>query len=368
MKSRRQFLSNAYLGLGGLAFSSLLQGAAAHHKSKAKSCIFLFLEGGVAQMDLFDYKPELVKRGGQQMPKAVRTEGEIATFSEAPNRIIPPVAEFRQHGQSGRWMSGLIPHLARQSDKLAFVHGVKVDNNNHGPAVYHTLTGNQFPGSASIGAWITYGLGTENQDLPGFIVMGDRRGATIGGASVWGNGYLPAEYQGTLFRNGSAPIIDLHPHGSADAQRAELDLLKKFNQQHAAERTNTLELEAHIAAYELAFRMQSKAPELIDLSHESAATTKLYGLDDPVTEPFGRQCLLARRMVERGVRFVKLLHGAGESRWDDHGSIKERLPVHCTEIDKPIAGLLADLESCACWIRRWWFGRRRWGGRRSTTI
>jgi hypothetical protein len=345
MLTRRKLLNDAYLGLGGLALSSLLQGATAHHKAKAKNCIFLFLEGGVSQMDLFDYKPELIKRAGQQMPKAARTEGELATFSEAPNRIIPPMAPFQQHGQSARWMSGLIPHLAKQSDKLAFVHGVKVDNNNHGPAVYHTLTGNQFPGSASIGAWITYGLGTENQDLPGFIVMGDHRGATIGGASVWGNGYLPAEYQGTLFRNGPAPIIDLHPHASETQQRAELDLLKKFNQQHAAERTNTPELEARIAAYELAFRMQAKAPELVDLTRESDVTRKLYGLDDAVTEPFGRQCLLARRMVERGVRFVKLLHGAGESRWDDHGNIAERIPVHCKEIDKPIAGLLADLEA-----------------------
>jgi hypothetical protein len=344
VRTRRQLLFDAYLGLGGLAFSSLLQ-AAPHHKSKAKNCIFLFMEGGVSQMDLFEYKPELVKRAGQQMPKAARTEGEIATFSEAPNRIIPPCGEFKQHGQSGRWMSSLVPHLAKQADKLAFVHGIKVDNNNHGPAVYHTLTGNQFPGSASIGAWINYGLGSENRDLPGFIVMGDHRGATIGGASVWGNGYLPAEHQGTLFRNGSAPIIDLHPHGSLEEQRAELDLLKKFNQQHAAERTNTSVLEARIAAYELAFRMQAKAPELVDLGQESEATRKLYGLDNAVTEPFGRQCLLARRMVERGVRFVKLLHGAGESRWDDHGNIKERIAVHSAEVDKPVAGLLADLES-----------------------
>jgi len=177
--------------------------------------------------------------------------------------------------------------------------------------------------------------------------MGDRRGATIGGAGVWGPGYLPAAYQGTLFRNGSAPIVDLNRRADVPAgtQRAELDLLKWINDRHASERSNTGELEARIASYELAFRMQTQAPELVELAHESDATQKLYGLDDPVTEPFGRQCLLARRMVERGVRFVKLLHGAGGDRWDDHGAIQERLPVHCREIDQPIAGLLTDLKA-----------------------
>ena len=361
MKSRRQLLLDSYLGLGGLALADLLTADTAraataeqpltpkpqHHPAKAKNCIFLFMEGGVSQMDLFEYKPELIKRAGQQMPAATKTTGEIATFSAAPNRIIPPYWEFKQHGQSGRWMSALLPHLSGVADDLAFIHGVKVDNNNHGPAVYHSLTGNQFPGSASIGAWVTYGLGTENQDLPGFVVMGDRRGATIGGAGVWGNGFLPAAYQGTLFRNGDTPIVDLHRRQeiTPEQQRRELDLLNWMNQRHSAERTHTSELDARIAAYELAFRMQSKAPELVELGQESEATRKLYGLDNPASEPFGRQCLLARRMVERGVRFVKLLHGAGGDRWDDHGNIKERLPVHCREIDQPIAGLLKDLKS-----------------------
>jgi hypothetical protein len=339
-------LFNSYLGLGSLALADLLQ-AAPHHRAKAKSCIFLFMEGGVSQMDTFEHKPLLLKYAGQQMPKAERTEGELATFSAAPNRIIPPYWSFRQHGQSGRWMSDLLPELATCVDDLAFIHGIKVDNNNHGPAVYHTLTGNQFPGSASVGAWVTYGLGSENRDLPGFIVMGDRRGSTIGGAGVWGNGFLPAAYQGTLFRNGDTPIVDLNRRSgiSQPEQRKELDLLQWINQKHRAERSNTTELDARIASFELAFRMQAHAPELIDLSPESEATKKLYGLDDPLTEPFGRQCLLARRMVERGVRFVKLLHGAGGDRWDDHGAIKERLPVHCKEVDRPIAGLLKDLKS-----------------------
>ena len=363
MKTRRELLRDSYLGFGALALIDMLAADSAraassesgnplapkrqHHPAKAKSCIFLFMEGGVSQMDTFEYKPELQKYAGKQMPKADRTPGEIATFSAAPNRIIPPYWDFKQHGQSGRWISELLPELAGCVDDLAFIHGIKVDNNNHGPAVYHTLTGSQFPGSASIGAWVAYGLGSENRDLPGFIVMGDRRGATIGGAGVWGNGFLPAAYQGTLFRNGSTPIVDLNCRQGATEkeQRDELNLLKWLNEKHSAERSNTSELDARIASYELGFRMQTQAPELVSLSSESEATKKLYGLDDPLTEPFGRQCLLARRMVERGVRFIKVLHGAGGDRWDDHGNIKERLPVHCKEVDRPIAGLLHDLKS-----------------------
>lgn len=362
MKTRREMLYQSYLGFAALPLFDLLAAGAVpaeaaasnplypkpqHRKAKAKSCIFLFMEGGVSQMDTFEYKPALLRHAGKQMPKAERTEGELATFSAAPNRVIPPIAEFKQWGQSGKWVSSLLPKVASQVDNMAFVHGVKVDNNNHGPAVYHTLTGNQFPGSASIGAWVTYGLGTENRDLPGFVVMGDRRGATIGGAGVWGNGFLPAAYQGTLFRNGDSPIVDLHrPKAvSEQMQRKELDLLRWMNERHRDARTNNAELNARVASFELAFRMQARAPELLDIAHESGATRKLYGLDDPVTEPFGRQCLLARRMVERGVRFVKLLHGAGADRWDDHGAIQDRLPVHCREVDVPVAGLLADLKA-----------------------
>jgi hypothetical protein len=363
MHTRRQFLFDSYLGLGSLALFDLLRAEASqadasvstnplsprpqHHPARARNCIFLFMEGGVSQMDTFEYKPALWKYAGQQMPQAMRTVGEIATFSAAPNRIVPPSWKFKQHGQSGRWMSDLLPNLATRVDDLAFIHGIKVDNNNHGPAVYHMLTGSQFPGSASIGAWVTYGLGSENRDLPGFIVLGDRRGSTIGGAGVWGNGFLPAAYQGTLFRNGETPIVDLKRAAgkTEEQQRKELDLLSWFNREHRDLRQNTAELDARIAAYELAFRMQSQAPDLVDITRESEATKKLYGLDNPVTEPFGRQCLLARRMVERGVRFVKLLHGAGGDRWDDHGAIHDRLPVHCQEVDKPIAGLLQDLKS-----------------------
>ncbi|MEZ5351397.1 MAG: DUF1501 domain-containing protein [Bryobacteraceae bacterium] len=353
--SRRLLLQNSYLGLGALALADLLAADATaasvdplapkkpHRVRKAKSCIFVFMEGGASQMDLFEHKPMLTKFAGQKIPMPKGTTGEIATFSAAPNRVIPPVAPLRQCGQSGRWITTLMPGLSEVADRLAFIHGVKVDNNNHGPAVYHTLTGSQFPGSASAGAWVTYGLGSENRDLPGFIVLGDHRGATIGGAGVWGNGFLPAAYQGTLFRNGDVPIVDLRARHSN--QRAELDLVNWMNARHAAARSDSGELEARIAAYELAFRMQAKAPELVDLSKETAATRKLYGLDDPISEPFGRQCLLARRMVERGVRFVKILHGAGGDRWDDHGDVAGRIPKHCKEVDRPVAGLISDLAS-----------------------
>jgi hypothetical protein len=355
--NRRDFLTNSYLGLGGLAFSAMAAPSSSpqspmlpkpqHLPAKAKRCIFLFMEGGVSQMDLFDYKPALEKYAGKQIPKPEGTVGEIATFSAAPNRVIPAPFPFAKHGQSGRWMSSLLPGMSQCVDDMAFIQGIKVDNNNHGPAVYHTLTGNMFPGSASVGAWATYGLGSENQSLPGFIVLGDPRGAPIGGASVWGNGYLPAAYQGTLFRSGNTPIVDLKPRVdmTKDHQRKELDLLKWLNEKHASERSNTSELEARIAAYELAFRMQMEAPELVDLGGETEATKKMYGLDDPMSAAFGRQCLLARRMVERGVRFVMALHGAGGDRWDDHGDIKGRVPKHCKEVDQPVAGLLKDLKA-----------------------
>ncbi len=355
--TRRDWIGSAYLGLGGLAFLDLLAAGQSTEDplrvrpqqlpAKAKSCIFLFMEGGVSQMDTFEYKPALEQYAGQRMPQAANTVGEISTFSAAPNRVIPSYWKFARHGQSQRWVSELLPNLARQVDDLAFVHGIKVDNNNHGPAVYHTLTGNQLPGSASAGAWITYGLGSENRSLPGYIVLGDHRGSTIGGASVWGAGYLPAAYQGTLFRSGDAPIIDLRRRSgiTAGQQRAELEALGWLNRRHAEHRTDTSELEARIASYELAFRMQTEAPELVDLSGETDTTRTMYGLDDPVTEHFGRRCLLARRMVERGVRFVKVLHGAGPDRWDDHGNIEGRLPKHCREVDRPVAGLLADLKA-----------------------
>jgi uncharacterized protein DUF1501 len=359
--SRRELLFKSYLGLGGLAFLDLLsldlkatnllqQGAliakSPHLPAKAKHCIFVFMEGGVSQMDTFEYKPALDRYAGKQMPKIEGAVGEVATFAAAPNRIIPPIAPFRQRGQSGRWVSDLLPHLADCVDDMAFVYGIKVENNNHPPAVFHALTGSIFPGSPSVGAWVTYGLGTENQNLPGFIVLGSGSPANGSGA-IWNSGYLPAAYQGTLFRTTTAmPVVDLKPRPGVtpEQQRSEVDVLRWINERHASRRLLTSELEARIAAYEVAFRMQTEAPGLIDLSRESVATRKLYGLDDPVTATMGRQCLMARRMVEHGVRFAMVMHGSTKP-WDDHGDIKGRLPIHCQEVDLPIAGLLKDLKS-----------------------
>ena len=231
---------------------------------------------------------------------------------------------------------------------MAFIHGIKTDNQNHGPSTYHVNTGSEFPGSPSIGAWIQYGLGSLNQNMPGYVVLQDPRGAPVNGAAIWANGYLPAAHQGTLLRPSGVPILNLEraPDVSARQQRAELDVLRKLNQEHLRERRNQSALEARIASYELAYRMQTAAPEVVDISSEPESVRKLYGLDDAKTEGFGRQCLLARRLVERGVRYSLLVHGVqiGKHSWDDHGDVGGGMIRHCQEVDRPIAGLLEDLK------------------------
>ena len=356
--SRRDFLCESYLGLGGIALLDLLARDArataaanplmvkpAHLPGQAKRCIFLFMEGGVSQMDTFEYVPALEKLDGERMPTNRGTTGAVGQVGAGPNRVIASPYKFARYGESGHWMSELFPHLSTRVDELAWIHGIELGSSNHGPAVYHALTGHMQPGSPSVGSWVTYGLGSENQNLPGFVVVG--RGApAIGGVAQWGNGFLPASYQGTLFRNGPTPIVNLNPQKgqSLDRQRQELDLLRWLNERHAAQRSETSELEGRIAAYEVAYKMQTEAPNLIDISGESNATRNLYGIDQPDTDTFGRQCLLARRMVERGVRFVKLLHRRGKP-WDQHGGIKGKLPQLCREVDQPITGLLHDLRS-----------------------
>jgi hypothetical protein len=256
--------------------------------------------------------------------------------------------DFQRHGQSGRYLSELFPCLARHVDDLAFIHGIQVDNQNHGPATLHVTTGSPFPGSPSAGAWIEYGLGSPNQDLPGYVVIQDPRGAPTNGAAVWSNGFLPAAYQGTLLRPTGTPIVDLaRPAGvSAWQQRQEFDALAWLNRRHLADHGGVGELEARISAYELAFRMQTAAPELVDLGGEPDHVKSLYGLDNPRTAGFGRQCLLARRLVERGVRYTLLVQGVqiGSHSWDDHGDVKGGMIKHCREVDLPVAGLLADLK------------------------
>lgn len=306
------------------------------------------MQGGVSQMDSFEYKPALRDLHGKPLPRIPQISGELEGRLEFPHVCIGSPFEFKQHGQSGRYLSELFPHLARHVDDLAFLHGIKTDNQNHGPSTLHVTTGSQLPGSPSVGSWIHYGLGTPNRNMPGYAVILDPRGAPVNGASVWGNGYLPAAYQGTLLRPTGVPILDLsRPNGMTLAdQRREFDALRWLNEQHLSSRPGLSELEARIGAYELAFRMQTEAPEIVDISSEPGHIRKLYGLDDPHTAGFGRQCLLARRLVEHGVRYTLLVHGVqiSESSWDDHGDVKGRMIRHCREVDQPIAALLADLK------------------------
>lgn len=361
--SRREMLCRSCNGIGAMALAGMLAdelnaaGTAInpmvprppHKARKAKHCIFVFMAGGASQIDTFDYKPALQKFAGGRLPKLPGVSGEIEGFLAAPHRTIPSPFDFKRYGQSGRYISTLFPRIGECADDLAFVYGIKVDNNNHGPATMHVTTGSQLQGSPSVGSWVTYGLGSPNANLPGYVVIQDPRGSPVNGSVVWGNGYLPASYQGTLFRSTGSPILDLDlpPGVTREQQRKEFDLVKRLNERHLEERPGASELEARISAYELAFRMQVEAPKVVDITTESTATKQLYGLDRPLTEGFGRQCLLARRLVESGVRFTLLVHGVeiGRYSWDDHGNIKERMPGHAAEVDQPIAGLLTDLKS-----------------------
>ena len=360
--SRRAFLSQAFNGIGGMALGGLLAHEAAgnneivdplavkqgHQRRKAKHCIFLFMQGGVSQMDAFEYKPVLNQLHGKPLNRLPEISGELQGRLTFPHVTIGSSFQFRQHGESGRWMSELLPHLAQRADDLAFVHGIKTDNQNHGPSTLHVTTGSQFPGHPSVGSWINYGLGSSNQDMPGYVVIQDPRGAPVNGAAVWANGYLPAAYQGTLLRPTGTPILNLQRPKSVslEQQRRELDSLGWLNRQHLDDRTGASELEARISAYELAFRMQTAAPELVDISNEPQHIRELYGLDNPTTAGFGRQCLLARRMVESGVRYTLLVHGVqiGAHSWDHHGNVRDRMIRNCGEVDQPAAALLTDLK------------------------
>ncbi|MEZ6060612.1 MAG: DUF1501 domain-containing protein [Planctomycetaceae bacterium] len=358
---RRTFLKTAFNGLGAVAFHDLLRAeeraAAAtdplaerlpHVPRQARHCIFLFMQGGVSQLDSFEYKPELTKVHGSRLPRIPDISGELQGRLSFPHVAIGSPFKFRQYGESGHWFSELFPHLAQHADRLAMVRGIKTDNQNHGPSTLHVTTGSQFPGSPSVGSWVSYGLGSPNRNMPGYIVIQDPRGAPVNGAAVWANGYLPASYQGTLLRSTGTPILNLaRPDGvSAKQQRREFDVLASLNRRHHEARPDDTELAARINAYELAFRMQSDAPELADLSGETQATQQLYGLDNPTTSGFGRQCLLARRMVEAGVRYTLLVHGVqiGPHSWDDHGNVRDGMKRHSQEVDQPVAALLTDLH------------------------
>ena len=265
-----------------------------------------------------------------------------------PHACVASPFQFAQHGESGRYVSELFPKIAGHVDDLAFIHGAETDNPNHGPSTLHVTTGSQFPGSASVGSWVSYGLGTENEDMPAYVVIQDPRGAPVNGAHVWGNGYLPAAHQGTLLRNQGSPILNLAlPSGlSRQRQRRELDQLRWLNEQFGGRYPESTELEARIQSYELAYRMQMRAPDLVDISQEPEHIQRLYGLNQPDTAGFGAQCLMARRLAESGVRYTMLVHGVqiSPSSWDDHGDVKGRMIQHAKEVDQPVGALLTDLK------------------------
>ncbi|HTI52557.1 MAG TPA: DUF1501 domain-containing protein [Planctomycetaceae bacterium] len=364
-RTRREFLWQTGAGFTGTALTAMLaadgffdrQSAASeaanpltpkkpHHPVKAKSVICLFMYGGVSQVDTWDPKPELNRLDGQPIPNL---DKDPLFKVRNPGTLLGSTRKFTPSGESGIPVCDMYPHLAGVVDHLAVIRSMYADSFAHGSGLLQMNTGYLRQGFPSVGSWLTYGLGTLNQNLPGYVVMLDWRGGPIGGSPNWGSGFMPATFQGTQFRTSGAPIIDLAPPAgtSAARQRDELDLLATLNRKHLEQKPGESELAARIASYELAFRMQSEAPAAVDLNEESEATHKLYGLDNPATEKFGRRCLMARRLVERGVRFVQVYSGGGhnDQNWDAHGDVNKNHELHCQETDKPIAGLIKDLAS-----------------------
>ena len=316
-------------------------------KTRAKSVIWLFMNGGPSQVDTWDYKPELARRHGQELPGFDKKTG---FFTDSVGPLMKSPFAWAQHGQSGTWASDLFPHLSRHVDKMAFLHSCHTESNNHSPALFMINTGSTRMGFPCVGSWMTYGLGSESRDLPSFVVMSDPldRGLPKGQASNWGAGFLPSVYQGTWLRPKGDPIDNLNRAAgmNAEAQRAQLDLLRSLNQQHLAQAGSQGELGARIESFELAYRMQSAAPEAFGIEREPEHLKHLYGLDQPHCRHFAAQCLTARRMVERGVRFVQIYSGGMENQrsWDGHEDIVGNHRGFARETDQPIAGLLADLE------------------------
>ena len=361
MFKRREWLRRTGAGFGSLALASLLcqDGGAAdrssnplaslapHYPAKIRSVIFLFMYGGPSHVDLFDPKPTLAKYDGQAIP--VFNQDDVFMSGKTKNIAMKSPYKFAKYGQSGIEISETYPELAKHADKLCIIRSMHCESNNHGPAIFQMNSGSILAGRPSIGSWLTYGLGTEGENLPGYVVMLDYQGAPINGAMNWSNGFMPAAYQGVPFRSGGEPIAYLSPPTGVTRgrQRARLDLLRQWNESHAAANPADSALAARIASYELAFRMQTHATEAVDLRGESAAIQNLYGLDNKTSHHFGRNCLLARRLVERGVRFIQLYSGGNEGpkAWDAHDDLKKNHDLHCAETDKPIAGLLTDLKN-----------------------
>ena len=359
--SRRAFISRLGAGLGGVALWQVLDRdllvaaeavtPLAHHAPKAKRVIQLFMNGGASQMDLFDYKPELFRRGGQTFDPGKGLRVEAATSE--PGKVLPPQFPFRQHGQCGRWVSDLLPHVAGCVDDMAFFMAMSSKTNVHGPGSYLMNTGFLLPGFPCFGSWVSYGLGRIADNLPTFVVLPDAKGLPYNQKGNFSSGFLPSQHQGTLIQASAAhPMADLAPPESerfitSASSQDGLALLEKFNRSHQAARTEDSRLDSRVRAYELAAKMQLSAPEVFDVSTEPEQVRRAYGLEDPASQDFGKRCLLARRMIERGVRFVQVWSGAGgpTNNWDNHTNIAKELPPMCAATDRPIATLLNDLKS-----------------------
>jgi hypothetical protein len=327
-----------------LALADLVSAKAPHHPARAKSVIWLFMEGGPSHIDLFDPKPELDRLSGQLTPPSFNLPVTSATGSHRMP-LVGTRRKWQRHGRSGLWVSDWYPEIARQVDKLAVIRSCWADGLNHVGSVRQMNTGSILAGRPSLGAWTTYGLGESTSNMPSFVVLTDDR-VVRGGPTNWSAGFLPATYQGTHFQKSGPPILDLAPQAGvgAERQRSRLDLLNAINRHHAAQYPGDNELDARTESYELAYRMQAAAPDIVDLGRESEATKRLYGMDRKETARFGANCLMARRLVERGVRFVEAYCGSG-SGWDAHTGIEENHAKWCQASDRPIAGLLADLEA-----------------------
>jgi hypothetical protein len=358
LHSRRELLCRSAVGFGSLALASMLaddrvQAQAnvdplaprpAHFSARAKRVIFLFMKGGPSHVDTFDYKPRLQRDHGRPYP----FERPRVTFASTGNLLGSPW-RFRQHGVSGAWVSELFPHVARHVDDLCFIHSLHGTNPAHGGAVLKLHTGSDNFVRPSVGSWVTYGLGSENRNLPGFITICPT--LAHGGVNNWGAAFLPAVYQGTPLGNASVPADQArvryirNDRMPTDVQRLQLDRLLEMNRAHQASAGAEASLEARLNSFELAFRMQREMPEAEDVSSETPATRRLYGLDEPATANFARQCLLARRFAERGVRFIQVTHSDANVQWDQHSNLREGHEKNAREVDKPIAGLLHDLKA-----------------------
>ena len=345
--SRRAWLQHSGMGLGSVALNWMLAGDAAaetHHRPRAKSVIWLFMEGGPSHLDLLDPKPLLNKLAGKPLPSSFREP--ITAMGEKGAPLLASPRRWTQYGESGLMASDWIPNIGSCMDDIAVIRSCWTNGINHAGGVCQMNTCINFAGRPSLGAWIHYGLGSANENLPSFVVMCDSAGRPVNGPRNWGSGFMPASHQGVRINGTDAePIPNLHfPEGQTGSRlESKLALLKQFNQSYALTHPQQTELDARIRSYELAFRMQAQAPEALDLSKETATTEEMYGLDRKETETFGRNCLLARRLVERGVRFVQLYNGTG-SKWDSHSGIEKNHASLCRSMDKPVAGLLRDLK------------------------